>query len=63
MKDKKLPQWMLEDNTIRLTPSSTKKIIFSDGEVVSMNRKERRRLKLYNNRLKPYQGEQRNETD
>lgn len=45
MKDKKLPP-------------PTKKIVFADGQVVALNRKERRRLKLYNHKLKPYQGEQ-----
>ena len=35
-----------------LQPSPAKKIRFADGEVMELNRKERRRLKIYNKDLK-----------
>ena len=34
-------------------PSPTKRIKFADGEVMELNRKERRRMKIYNRDLKP----------
>lgn len=35
-----------------MKPSPTMKVHFADGEVVAMNRKERRRRHLYGDRLK-----------
>ena len=41
------------------TPSPTKLIKFSDGVTKALNRKERRRLKIYNKDLRPPNSDER----
>jgi hypothetical protein len=38
---------------MKFTPSPIKKIKFSDGKTLPLNRKERRQSKIYNKDLKP----------
>jgi hypothetical protein len=47
---------ILSGTPMGFTPSPTKRIHFSDGKTLALNRRQRRRNKLYNKDLKPIGG-------